>query len=222
MLSYILPIYQNDEYTQNIFQANGKEMDDLWNAVHEMRKQVFPQKATWTLSYWEHLLGIDHKSKLSESERRKHIIMELNKYFPVTKERIQKIASVYVSDGHVEVIESYNEYKIIIRFVLQGNILPSYEDVMTVLGDIIPAHLSLDHEAEKILTPSSLTFDTQYCAVKYPYFMCGTFHCGTKPYHEFSPRKLQVYFQLETKNGVHQSIVPLTGLFKAGEGGERP
>lgn len=93
MLSSVTPAYNEDDYALSIFEANGKAMDDISNVVKQTRNQIFPYLATWTIDYWEESLGLSKIPNLSIEERRNRVVTKIRTYFPVTKNRMEIIAS---------------------------------------------------------------------------------------------------------------------------------
>lgn len=140
MLSHILPIYDNDEYILSAFQVIGKEMDELWKIVNEISEQVYPQRATWTLDFWEQQLGIKHDVALTLEERRKRILVKLNTYHPVNRERIRFVASS-AAGVDVQVIELTKKY-IFHVVLLAKDMNVVNRQVWESVDDVKPAHLS--------------------------------------------------------------------------------
>lgn len=137
MLDYILPIYDNDAYMLNIFEANGKELDDLWDTVKSVREQVYPQFASWSLSHWEDMLGID-ANRLSVEERRQKVLVELNRYAPITRKRMEDIVNQFVPTKDAEVIEFITDYafEVVLPIASMAN-----ERLKKTVEEVKPAHL---------------------------------------------------------------------------------
>ena len=159
MLSSILPIYHHDAYMLHIFAANGKELDDLWKTVKSVREQVYPQFASWSLSYWEQWLGLSNGKGLSIEERRKRIIVFLNTYFPVNKERVEMVASA-AAGVKVTIEENIDDY------VFRINLNKAAENVdfpklIHEVNKIKPAHLGYritQHLSGKMHLASAMLF----------------------------------------------------------------
>lgn len=138
-MSYILPLYDNDEYTLHIFEVIGKEVDELVSWVSDFENQPYPQFATFTLPYWEESLGLEVDEKLTVEHRRNRIITKLSTYFPITRQRLEMIASS--AAGVPVTIEDFvNAYTF--RVVLEPRGLVNLLDLINEVNETKPAHLS--------------------------------------------------------------------------------
>lgn len=167
MLDYILAIYDSDAYMLNIFEANGKELDDLWETVKSVREQVYPQFASWALNHWEDMLGIE-ANRLSTEERRQKVLIELNRYAPITRERMEDIVNQFVPTKDAEVIEFITDYafEVILPIASMGN-----ERLKKTVEEVKPAHLLAIFIGEFYAILLSFIDDTYDFPVFYP--ICG-------------------------------------------------
>lgn len=140
MMSYILPIYDNDDYILNAFEANGKEIDSLWKIVNEFGDQMFPQFATWSLRYWEQQLALPHGSNMSTEERRKRIITTLTTYYPINVSRVEFVATA-AAGVRAFIEENIADY--MFRIQLGEKIEDvDFLNLVVKVDDVKPAHLS--------------------------------------------------------------------------------
>ncbi len=70
MLLTLSPIYEQSIIMQSLYEAIGSEFDNLELLNKEIELQLFPQSATWGLSFWENRVGLatnldEEKSLLS-------------------------------------------------------------------------------------------------------------------------------------------------------------
>ena len=73
MLSETTPIYDNSLIALYMFEAMGREFDDVAQIVAELPRQLNPETATWLLPLWERRFGITTDETLSLEERRRKI-----------------------------------------------------------------------------------------------------------------------------------------------------
>lgn len=134
-------------------------------------------------------------------------------------EVMNTILEAYMGDDFLYTEEGWSSLlaepaALIVNFALSTQTIP-HELIKRIKPVAVAIYIALNQISE-------IHFQTKYQAIKFPFRLCGTFNCGTSPYPEFTPRKLELFLELETKNGMYESVVPLTGLFNAGQGGERP
>jgi hypothetical protein len=92
MLGYVAPVYYSSLVMQAIFQATGTEVDDLQQWTAEIRDQLFPQRATWGLPYWEYVLGLPTNNSTPIEKRRQAILSKMVTRIPITPAKIRQIA----------------------------------------------------------------------------------------------------------------------------------
>lgn len=139
MLRSVTPTYNNDDLALSIFEANGKIMDEVGSVIEGLKYELFPQNATWTLPYWEQVLKIKHRNKPTTAERVQAVLFELNKYFPVTKHRVEQIVNKNVRNGSARIVEVDREYRFDVN--LQADSEVDLASVAYELEEIKPAHL---------------------------------------------------------------------------------
>ncbi len=139
MMSYILPMYDNDEYMLHVFEAIGKEIDELITWVTDFENQPYPQFATFTLPYWEESLGLEVDRRLSIEQRRSRIITKLSTYFPITRYRLERIASAIA--GVPVVVEDFTG-PYTFNILLNGFGAINFRELLREVNEIKPAHLS--------------------------------------------------------------------------------
>lgn len=139
LLSYILPFYDNDKYIMSIFEASGIEIDRIYTYINEYYDQLFPQKATWSLFYWEQLFGLDINAGESTNERRKRLLSYLGSGQPINVKRTEALLSTG-ADIEVDIEENISPYTF--RVLLENCTQGDYIHLVRLLNDIKPAHLS--------------------------------------------------------------------------------
>jgi len=139
MLNGVTPIYSNDDYSLSIFEANGSIMNMLVNFTESLTTELFPQNGTWSLVYWEDKLGIVHKEKKTNAERIQRVLYELNKYFTVTRKRLENVVNTYVENRNAKVIDVPGAYEFIVRIPHTGGLIGN--GLVDAIEEIKPAHL---------------------------------------------------------------------------------
>lgn len=179
MLESVTPIYNNDDYALSIFEANGKVMDDLQVIVKQTRDQMYPQKATWSLGYWEEKLGIKDMKRKPDEERVHRVLFELNKYFSITRYRMETIVNNFVEMKSAKVEEEDGEYAFRI-------IIPAEHKVGKGLRESVeevkPAHLLAIYEMVASAGAIIILDDSYHYPVYYK--SCGTFS-GEKEFGQY-------------------------------------
>lgn len=138
LMSYILPFYDNDEYILHLFQAIGLEFDKLYEILNKFEDQLFPQRATWSLFYWEQLFGLSSSTGETNEERRNRIIAFLGSGQPINRSRVESLLKTAAGVG-VTIEENISPYTF---RVLLENTHADYLSLTNLLNDIKPAHLS--------------------------------------------------------------------------------
>lgn len=210
MLESVTPIYNEDDYALSIFEANGRIMDGIRVVIEQTRDQIFPQRATWTLGYWEEMLGIKTKKNLTDLERVQKVLFELNKYFPITRNRMEQIVNVHIQNKDARVIEDRGEYSFTIQIPSENLVITA--DIHKDVEEAKPAHLAylisvLLKEVTAIITPKEYTFPV-------PYPVTGTFHTSS-----INGVASKATTEVETKEYTFQVPYPITGTFYCSEGG---
>ncbi|HBZ09108.1 MAG TPA: DUF2313 domain-containing protein [Bacillus bacterium] len=139
MMNYILPFYDNDEYLLHAFQAIGKEFDSLFEMIDSFDTQPYPQRATWSLPYWEQLFGLIAGAGESIEERRRRVIAFLGSGQPVNRKRVENILTS-AAGVKVDIFENISPYTL--RVILNNYDKADFIHMMKVLEDVKPAHLS--------------------------------------------------------------------------------
>lgn len=139
MMESILSVYDNDEYMLYVFETIGKEIDELIKWVSDFENQPYPQFATFTLPFWEDSLGLEIDEKASVEVRRNRIITKLSTYFPITKFRLEQIASAVA--GVPIIIEDFSG-PYTFNVVLDGYGTVNFVELIQEVNEVKPAHLS--------------------------------------------------------------------------------
>jgi len=145
MLDNMPQYYLTSIVMRTIWDAQGREIDQLYQALDEVLKQFFVSTATWGLELWEQFLGLPIDKTKPEQFRRERITAKLRGYGTITKEVIKNVASAF-ANGEVEVIEYPSEYKFVVKFVGVKGIPPNMSDLTKTIEEIKPAHLNYEYQ----------------------------------------------------------------------------
>lgn len=153
ILQHLPAFLKKDKQFQGANDADSEEHDRIRFALQDLLDQLFVESATWGLSRWEELLGIEVKAESTEVERRAEIIRRLQKPKSVTEEFLEKLINMYIADESGKVTADTSDYSVEIRF----NAV-SHEALSKIIHGVktyIPAHLGLkgkiDYKHERTL-----------------------------------------------------------------------
>lgn len=138
-LEYISPIYERSIIMQAVMEAIGTEWDDVDRLTDEVFAQLFPQTATWGITYWERLLGIPPNDNIPIEQRRVRVLTRMQTRWPMTKSRMEQIVRTYSGDKQAYIRQFFNQY----RFEVFFNLVQSID--LTTINEVVsetkPAHL---------------------------------------------------------------------------------
>ncbi|WP_282570623.1 putative phage tail protein [Sporosarcina sp. NCCP-2222] len=202
----VTPVYDKDELALAVFEANGRVMDEITKVIKNLKHEMYPQHATWTVGYWESMLGIKTNKNLSDAERIQKVLFELNKYFPITRNRMEQIVNVHVQNRNAKVIEDRGEYSFTIEIPSENVIITA--DIHRDVEEAKPAHLAymisiLAERVTGIIKTKQYTFNV-------PYPVTGTFR--TAPINGIASKATAA---AESKTYANPVPYPVTGTFVA-------
>lgn len=138
-LEYISPIYEQSIIMQAILEAIGAEWDEAEKLADEVLAQLFPQTATWGITFWEWLLGIPPNHSVPIEQRRARVLASMQTRWPVTKSRLEQIVRAYSGDKQAFIREFFDQYRFEVLFNLAQSI--DLKTVYEVVSETKPAHL---------------------------------------------------------------------------------
>lgn len=121
--------------------AFGQEITAVQAARDDFMLQLNMDTATWGLSLWEALYGIEPDVSKSYAYRRTRIKSKMRGAGTTTAALIQNVAESF-SNGAVEIIETPVEYRFDVKFVGSLGIPPNMDDLSAAIEQIKPAHLA--------------------------------------------------------------------------------
>lgn len=139
ILQSVTPIYNKDDLALAIFEANGTVMHDIGKTVEGLKFEMYPQNATWTIGYWEQMLGIKTHKTLPNAERVQRVLLELNKYFTITKVRLETIVNSFIVNKKAYIEDVDGEYAFVINVPPESKFT---KELFDVVEEVKPAHLA--------------------------------------------------------------------------------
>lgn len=91
MMDTISSIYELSSIMQSIYEAIGREVDSLDNLNEDLIMQLFPQTATWGLSFWERRLNLTSNKDEDLEIRRGKVLAKLQSKYTINPERFAQI-----------------------------------------------------------------------------------------------------------------------------------
>lgn len=142
-----LPLYYNRKtgFMQDIQNSISQEAGRLYYANKDTLDQVFIDSATWGLDIWEQELGIETDILKTYESRREAIIGKLRGSGTVTERMLKNIA-LALTNAEITIIENYDNYSFIIKFIGIKGIPPNIPNFINMIEAIKPAHLGYSIE----------------------------------------------------------------------------
>lgn len=148
ILEQLPVIYENTESSVNKTEVSvmSNPLEAAQNQVDTLERELFIQTAKGVgLRREEEVYQIDTDNNRPIEHRRSYIKSLMISNDIPTPELIKKVAESYVN-GQVEVIEVFNEYLIIIKFIGEYGIPPNLEDCKKALRETIHGHLGIEYQ----------------------------------------------------------------------------
>lgn len=135
--------YHNSDFVKAFMESNSIEVDTLKAYMNDLIKNLYVKTATWGLDLFEEELGLVTDKSISYEERRERILAKKRGNGTTTKAMIKNTAEAF-SGGEVEVIENFNDYSFMVKFVGVEGIPRNLALFKNMLEEIKPAHLSYE------------------------------------------------------------------------------
>lgn len=139
-----LPSFYENDIDMVIQNSLNLETDTLHKEVEDTLNQFFVETCTWGLDYWENMLGIA-KNNHDIQTRRENIKAKMRSRGTTTLSVMKNVCEAY-SNGEVEIIENYDDYSFIIKFVGAKGIPAALNELDKTIEEIKPCHLAHSYE----------------------------------------------------------------------------
>ena len=143
LLEYLPSFYHNSDVIKSFMESNSIEVDTLKAYVEDLSKNLYVKTATWGLDLFEEELGLVTDKSISYEERRERILAKKRGNGTTTKAMIKNTAEAF-SGGEVEVIENFNDYSFVVKFVGIKGIPKNLTLFKNMIEEIKPAHLNYE------------------------------------------------------------------------------
>jgi hypothetical protein len=143
LLEYLPSFYHNSDVIKSFMESNSIEVDTLKAYIEDLIKNLYIKTATWGLDLFEEELGLATDKSISYEERRERILAKKRGNGTTTKAMIKNTAEAF-SGGEVEVIENFNNYSFVVKFVGVKGIPKNLTLFKNMIEEIKPAHLNYE------------------------------------------------------------------------------
>lgn len=143
LMDYLPEDYKKSPPTVEIQTALEKMCGKIETDIDELRQQFFLSTATWGLSLWEWMYGIETDLTKDADLRRSVVAAKIRGKGTTTVEMIKNTSEAYVN-GTVDVIEYNSEYRFEVVMTSVIGIPPNLEDLKRTIEEIKPAHLGYE------------------------------------------------------------------------------
>lgn len=143
LLECLPSFYHNSDIIKAFMESNSVEVDTLKAYMNDLVKNLYVKTATWGLDLFEEELGLVTDKSISYEERRERILAKKRGNGTTTKAMIKNTAEAF-SGGEVEVIENFNDYSFIVKFVGVKGIPKNLALFKKMIEEIKPAHLNYE------------------------------------------------------------------------------
>ena len=143
LLEYLPSFYHNSDIVKAFMESNNIEVDILKAYVEDLSKNLYVKTATWGLDLFEEELGLVTDKSISYEERRERILAKKRGNGTTTKKMLKNTAEAF-SGGEVDIIENFEDYSFIIKFIGVKGIPKNLTLFKKMIEEIKPAHLDYD------------------------------------------------------------------------------
>lgn len=134
----VSPVYENSNIMKSTFEAIGEELDTTNEYAEEVKKQLFPQTATWGLDIWEQRLGLVTNRNKSLEKRRGKVIAKLQSNYIITPERMATIIKNYTG-ANVLIDENIAPYTF--KVTVDIDDIQDNRELNRIVKKVKPSHL---------------------------------------------------------------------------------
>ena len=143
LLDYLPSFYHNSNIVKSFIDSNSIEANILKDYLEDLNNNLYVKTATWGLDLFEEELGLTTDKSISYEERRERILAKKRGNGTTTKAMIKNTAEAF-SGGEVEVIENFNDYSFVVKFVGVKGIPKNLTLFKNMIEEIKPAHLNYE------------------------------------------------------------------------------
>lgn len=145
LMEYLPDYYTGNQTMESLQGIISNNINKLAKDLEETVDQCFIDTATYLLSRYEKVYGLNVDVTKSNEFRRERIRAKVRGTGTVTKQMIAQVARSY-SNGEVAVIENNANSSFVVKFVGTKGIPANMADLTLTIEEIKPAHLSFTFE----------------------------------------------------------------------------
>lgn len=145
LMGYLPDYYIGNQTMESLQGIISNKINKLAKSLEETVDQCFIDTATYLLSRYEKVYGLDVDVTKSDEFRRERIRAKVRGTGTVTKQMIAQVARSY-SNGEVAVIENNANCSFVVKFIGTKGIPANMADLTLTIEEIKPAHLSFTFE----------------------------------------------------------------------------
>ncbi|MCC0680416.1 YmfQ family protein [Clostridioides sp. ES-S-0005-03] len=171
MLLTLSTIYEQSIIMQSLYEAIGSEFDNLELLNKEIELQLFPQSATWGLSFWENRVGLATNLDEAIETRRRKVIAKLQSKYIMTPKRMSMILQSYTG-ANIKINENISPYTFGVELTSTQGFPRDLEDLYKRVNVIKPSHLSVSYKLVSLLKSKTYFAQTTIMSEEitvYPY-----------------------------------------------------
>ena len=145
LIDMLPSFYHDSDFVKSYMSSQSIEHNFIKESIDDLVNNLYVDTATWGLDYFEEELGLTTNKSISYEERRERILAKKRGSGTTTKAMIKNTAEAF-SGGEVDIIENFNDYSFIVKFVGVKGIPKNLALFKQMLEEIKPAHLNYELE----------------------------------------------------------------------------
>lgn len=153
ILDFVSPIYGNSYVGLWLFEVIGRELDDMYHWSVGFEDQTVPDRATWSLPYWEEEYGVISDPNDTIEARRAAVIQKMMYRGPMNPKKLASIVAVSAGvDTDIEENTGKNRFSVVLRDLpinRMDGAVKSVAAARRTVDNAKPAHLIYDLRIEK-------------------------------------------------------------------------
>jgi hypothetical protein len=121
-----------------LYEAIGREWDEMGEWARGLRHEIFPQACTWSIGIWESAYGFEPGDAMPLERRRQRILAKIQSRPPINPEAIRRGVEAFTGDW-ARVTENVAPHTF---DVAVQSTRAQFAEVRKYIRDIKPAHLA--------------------------------------------------------------------------------
>lgn len=141
--------YDNSYSGLWMFEAIGREWDEMRGWAEGLRNEIHPQTCVWSVGIWEWMYGIDGNGDLPLEMRRQRLFAKITGVKPVSLEAVRRGVAAFIgaSPSDVEIGDFIAPYRFEVKIHVSPHELPAME-MARYIREIKPSHLAFAASVE--------------------------------------------------------------------------